>query len=149
MWRYPSRPANSLNDQHVAVLKPRPRPLPIHRPAGPPRTILARRLGSPPRQFEFFLRGVPALSASQDTTRYAVTHHTEQDVMPEVQRCETSLNEAMVAALVYGINDPRPDPPHVTRPQIDAALAADHYDEFWRKFGLWDDLVKRGVTAEP
>jgi hypothetical protein len=94
--------------------------------------------------FDFFLEGVPVFTASQDTTRYAVTHHSEQDVMPEVQRREASVNEVVAAVLLYDIaNDPQLLPTHQTHAEIDAEMKAQHYDtDFLKPFGLWDDWEK-------
>jgi carboxypeptidase Q len=99
--------------------------------------------------FDFLLSGVPNLVAKQDWKPYLPNYHAESDVFDWVNGREARANEAVAAALVWGLAESL-DPPanRQTRSEVEKLLKDTQLDEQMKAFGQWEAWVagKRGVT---
>lgn len=99
--------------------------------------------------YDFLLSGVPNLVANQDAAPYLPDYHAESDTFDMVDQKEAVRNEAIAAALVWGLAaDNSSALTRQSRPQVDALLRATKLDEQMKAFDQWDTWTagKRGVS---
>ena len=99
--------------------------------------------------FDFLLSGVPNLVANQDAAPYLPDYHAESDTFDMVDQKEAVRNEAIAAALIWGLAaGPGDALARQTRPQVEELLRATKLDEQMKAFDQWDPWTagKRGVN---
>ena len=97
--------------------------------------------------YDFLLSGVPNLVANQDAAPYLPDYHAESDTFDKVDAGEAKRNDAIAAALVWGLAEsPAPPLKRQTRAEVEALLTATKLDEQMRAFGQWEDwaAARRG-----
>jgi carboxypeptidase Q len=88
--------------------------------------------------FDFLLSGVPNLVANQDWAPYLPEYHAESDVFERVDQHQAKVNDAIAAALVWGLaNAPQRIAPRQTRAQVEELLRRTRLDEQMKAFGQW------------
>jgi carboxypeptidase Q len=99
--------------------------------------------------FDFLISGVPNLVANQDWAPYLPEYHAESDVFERVDQHQAKVNDAIAAALVWGLaNMPQRPARRQTRAQVEELLRATRLDEQMKAFGQWASWVsgQRGVS---
>ncbi len=127
---------------------------------GPVKQAVAAAPGLPPMEnsrgaldgtdnFDFLLSGVPNLVAMQDWAPYLPEYHAESDVYDRVDQHEAKVNDAIAAALVWGLaNTPQRPARRQTRAEVEELLRSTRLDEQMKAFGQWASWVsgERGVS---
>lgn len=98
--------------------------------------------------FDFLLSGVPNLVANQDWAPYLPDYHAESDTFDMVDAREAKANDAIAAALVWGLANSPDRAPHQSRAEVEKLLKETKLDEQMKAFDQWDDWAagKRGVS---
>lgn len=99
--------------------------------------------------YDFLLSGVPNLVANQDAAPYLPDYHAESDTFDMVDQKEAKRNEAVAAALIWGLaNDLTAPLTRQTRPQVEQLLKDTKLDEQMKAFDQWNDWLsgKRGIN---
>ena len=97
--------------------------------------------------FDFLLAGVPNLVARQDFGPYLPDYHAESDTFDKVDAREARMNEAIAAALVWGLADAAERPGRRQgRAEVERLLSETRLDEQMKALGQWEDWLagKRG-----
>jgi carboxypeptidase Q len=89
--------------------------------------------------FDFLISDVPNLLALQDAAPYLPDYHAESDTLERVNVKEARRNEAIAAAVMWGIAD-APDrlAPRQSRAEIEKLLHDTKLDEQMKLFDQWD-----------
>jgi Zn-dependent M28 family amino/carboxypeptidase len=101
--------------------------------------------------FDYLLSGVPNLVANQDAAPYLPDYHAESDTFDMVDQKEAVRNEAIAAALIWGLSEDTTAPfARQTRPQVEELLRATKLDEQMKAFDQWGPWTagKRGVNKQ-
>jgi hypothetical protein len=99
--------------------------------------------------YDFLLSGVPNLVANQDAAPYLPDYHAESDTFDMVDQTEAKRNEAVAAALVWGLaNDIGFSPARQSRAEVEQLLKDTKLDEQMKAFEQWQDWLdgKRGIN---
>jgi Iap family predicted aminopeptidase len=98
--------------------------------------------------FDFMLEGVPNLVANQDFGPYTPDYHAESDTFDKVDGREAQANEAIAAAVVWGLADrPERAARRQTREEVEKLIVDTKLEPQLRAFGQWDEWAagKRGL----
>lgn len=99
--------------------------------------------------YDFLLSGVPNLVANQNPIPYLPDYHGESDTFDAVDLAEAKNNDAVAAALIWGLaNSAKPPARRQTRSEVERLLRDTKLDEQMKAFDQWEDWVnrKRGVS---
>jgi carboxypeptidase Q len=92
--------------------------------------------------FDFLISGVPNLVALQDAAPYLQDYHAESDTLERVNAKEARRNEAIAAALMWGLaNAPDRLATRQSRAEIEKTVHDTKLDEQMKLFEQWDDFA--------
>ena len=94
------------------------------------------------RQFRLHDSGVPNLVALQDAAPYLPDYHAESDTFDFVNTKEARRNEAIAAALIWGLAD-MPDriAARQSRSEIEKIVRDTKLEDQMKTFDQWDDFA--------
>jgi hypothetical protein len=99
---------------------------------------------------DFFLEGIPILSANQEEAGYVQKYHTMADTFDKVDMLSLKLNTVVAALTAWGVAD-RAEPlgKRLTHAEIEQLLVETGIDKQMKFFGLWDDWQSGARGRKP